>query len=247
MGVNILAEVSAGLICDIVIAVIALIIIGSNVQKGFVKQIIGLVATIGAVLVAYFFCKDLVNLVNEKFGWHDKLAEKLLGIFGKKEAFNAALTEENVRAAVASIGLPDFVADACAKLMSGVGGAAENVGQFLSDVAAKYILLAASFIVLFIVARLVLGLVKGIIIKIVSLPIISGVDKLLALVLGVIKAVIVIYVGLYVIQMIPLNVSFLETVKSALNESKIIEFLNGSDVVKGLFDKISELIKSIKI
>lgn len=247
MGVNILAEVSAGLICDIVIAVIALIIIGSNVQKGFVKQIIGLVATIGAVLLAYFFCKDLVNLVNEKFGWHDKLAEKLLGIFGKKEAFNVALTEENVRAAIASIGLPDFVADVCAKLMSGVGGAAENVGQFLSDVAAKYILLAASFIVLFIVARLVLGLVKGIIIKIVSLPIISGVDKLLALVLGVIKAVIVIYVGLYVIQMIPLNVSFLETVKSALNESKIIEFLNGSDVVKGLFDKISELIKSIKI
>lgn len=242
---NLLAEMSAGTICDIVIAVLALIIVCVNIKKGFVKQIIGVVATIGAVLIAYLFCKDLLNLVNAQFGWQDKLADKLASTFSAKEVFNSALTEDNVRSAISSIGLPDFVSDAAVKLLSGTEGVAENVGAFLSTVLAKYLLLSLSFIVLFIVSRLLLGLLKMLIVKLFTLPILKGIDRLLAIILGLLKTVVLIYVVVYIIQLLPASVSFAEPVKEALDSSWIISVLNGPEVVSYVISKISGAMGSV--
>lgn len=244
---NLLAEMSAGMICDIVIAVVALIIVCVNIKKGFVRQVIGVVATIGAVLIAYLFCKDLLNLVNAQFGWQDKFADKLASTLSAQEFFNASLTEENVRTAVSSIGLPDFVSDAAVKLLSGAEGVAENVGTFLSDVIAKYVLLSLSFIVLFIVARLLLGLLKLLIVKLFTLPVLKGVDRLLAIALGLIKSVVLIYVAVYIIQLLPASVSFAGSVKAAVDSSWVVSFLNGSEVVGYIISKIGGAMGSFAV
>lgn len=244
---NLLAEMGAGTICDIVIAVVTLIIVFVNIKKGFVRQIIGVVATIGAVLIAFLFCKDLLALVNAQFGWQDKFADKLASSLSAQEFFNASLTEENVRVAISSIGLPDFVSDAAVKLLSGAEGVAENVGTFLSTVIAKYVLLSLSFIVLFIVARLLLGLLKLLIVKLFTLPVLKGVDRLLAIVLGLIKSVVLIYVAVYIIQLLPASVSFAESVKAAVDASRVVSLLNGSEVVGFIISKIGGTMGSAAV
>lgn len=248
MFLNLLADLSLGAIADIVIAVLAFIMILVNMKKGFVKQIIGLVATIAALILAYLFCAKLTEFVNNQFGWHDKLAESLLGGFSKKgDAFNVEATAESIKAAVQSLGLPDFVSDAIVKIAAGATDASVTVGQLVADVMAKYILLAASFILLFIVIRLLLQLVKVIVVKLFNLPILKGIDRLLALVLGVVKTLIVVYILVYIIQIMPNVVPFVESLKKAVSESQVITFINATGVVEKCLKLFSELISSLKI
>lgn len=248
MFVNLLADLSMGTIADITIAVIAFIMIIVNMKKGFVKQIIGLVATIAALVLAYLFCSKITEFVNDKFDWHDKLAASLLsGFSGKGDVFNAEANAESVKAAVQSLGYPDFVTNALVKLVSGLGATSVTVGQFIADVIAKYILLAASFIVLFIVIRLLLQIVKVIVVKLFNLPILKGIDRLLALVLAVVKMLILIYVVVYVVQLMPNVAPFVDGLKKALNESQIITFINATGVVEKLMKMFSDLIASLKI
>lgn len=248
MFVNLLADLSLGVIADIVIGVLAFIIIIVNMKKGFVKQIIGLIATILALVLAYLLCSKLTEFLNDKFGWHDKLAASISGGFADKgDAFNAQATAESVKAAVQSLGFPDFVTDAIVKLASSLTDGAVSVGQFVADVIAKYILLAASFVVLFIVIRLLLQLVKLIIVKIFTLPILKGIDIILGLVLGLIKVLFTVYVIVYVIELMPNFASFVESLKKAVSESKIISFINASGVVEECLKLFSGLIATLKL
>lgn len=242
---NLLAGMSAGTICDIVIAVIALIIILVNIKKGFIKQVIGLVATIGSILIAYFFCRTLLTFVNAQFGWQDKLAGSIASSFSSKELFNAALSEENIRAAVQSVSLPEFIADAAVTLLASADGAFENVGVFISDILAEYLLLSLSFIVLFIVARIVLGLIKRLIVKLFTLPVLNKIDMLLALILGLLKSVIIIYVAVYIVQLLPPSISFAGTVRDAVNSSWILSFLKANDVVGSVVSFIGGKFSSL--
>jgi len=243
MTSGLLASISAGTMVDIAIAVVALIFIIVNVCKGFVKQVFGIIATIGSLIIAYYLCSWFADLVNSQFGWRDKLAASILNGFKDNSAFNASLSEENVRAAVDAAGLPQLIGDIAVKLIGTMGGAEMNVAQFLSAVIAKYVFLTGAYIILFIVFRLILGLVKFILLKIVSLPILNGINRLLGLVLGVIKALFYIYLVIYIINVLPSSVSFIAWLKNAIAESSIVKIINAESMME-LFGKlISGLIK----
>ncbi len=248
MFLNLLADISAGTIADIVILVLTLIVVGINMKKGFVKQIIGLVATLAALFLAYLLCSSVAELLNNQFGWHDKLAESILKGLTDKNSFDFSqiATDETVKSGVLALGLPGFMSDAVLKLFAETSGSAVTVGQMISDVLAKYILLGASFLVIFIVARLLLQLVKALIIKLVSLPILKGFDKLLALALGLIKVIILIYIVVYVVNLMPNVAAFVDAIKTAVADSQIIKFLNATGVVEWFLKIFSDLLSSIK-
>ena len=245
---NLLADVKAGTIADIVILVLTLIIVGINMKKGFVKQIIGLVATLAALLIAYLLCSSVAELLNNQFGWHDKLAESILKGLNDKTSFDFGVmaTDETVKAGVQALGLPGFMTDAVMKFLGEMPAATVTVGEMISDVLAKYILLGASFLVIFIIARLLLQLVKALILKLVSLPILKGFDKLLALALGLVKVIILIYVAVYVVNLMPNVVDFVDAIKTAVADSQIIKFLNATGVADWFLKIFSELMASIK-
>lgn len=248
MFLNLLVDINAGTVVDIVILVLTLIIVIVNVAKGFVKQVIGLVATIVALIVAYFLCSTLAEFVNNQFGWHDKLAASILKGLADKNSFDFSVlaTESTVKDGIAALGLPGFMSDAVIKLFSASPGTTATVGQLISDVLAKYILLGASFLVIFIVLRLLLQLVKVLIIKLVSLPILKGFDRLLALVLGLVKVIIIVYIAVYIINLMPNVANFVDVTKKAVADSQIITFLNATGVVDWFLKIFSNLISSLK-
>lgn len=248
MFLNLLLDINAGTIADIVILVLAIIIVGVNMKKGFVKQVIGLVATIAALVVAYLLCSIVTEFVNNQFGWHDKLAESILKGLADKNSFDfsALATEETVKNGVQALGLPGFISDAIIKLTGDEATSALTVGQLISDVMSKYILLGAAFLLIFIVARIILHFVEKLILKLFSLPMLKGFDKLLALALGLVKVIVIVYVVVYLVNLMPNVVNFVDAIKTAVAESQIIKFLNATGVVDWFLKVFSDLMASIK-
>lgn len=242
---SISAAVKSGLITDIVIAVVMLIIIAVNLKKGFVRQVIGIIASIGALIVAIAFCKSLAGFVNDKFGWTDSFAAKIFSSFGDKEIFKLGLNEESIRQAVQTIGLPEFVANLAVKLAEGATDPDATVGAYLSLLFAKYIVTAGSFVALYIVARIVFGIIKHFIVKAVSLPIISQIDKILALVLGILKSLIILYVVIYIVDLLPSSGEFLTALKTAFSESVLVKFFSGLGITEFVLDKFASAFGSI--
>lgn len=242
---NLLAEMSAGTITDIIIAVIFLIIAIISCAKGFVKQTFGFITTVCAILIAYFLCDDLVNLVNKNFDWNTKLAAKLADSFSGNAAFSLELTTENLSEAIHQMGLPSFIADFALKILPEAVGEYENVGLFLSAILANYILIAAAFAFLFILSKIILGLLKKLVLKVVQLPLIRSVDKLLGLAFGVIKAALWIIAIVYVIKILPSSIPYISYVKDGIEGSQIIQFIDKSNLSGWIFGIIDNLISSI--
>lgn len=244
---SISAAVKSGLITDIVIAVIMLVIIVINLKKGFVRQVIGIFASVGALIVAIAFCKTLAGFINDKFGWTDSLAAKILSSFGDNGIFKLGLNEDSIRQAVQAIGLPEFVSNLAVSLLGSAENPEATVGAYLSLLFAKYIITAGSFVALYIVARIVFGIIKHFIVKAVSLPIISQIDKILALALGILKSLIILYVVIYIVDLLPSSGEFLTVLKTAFSESVLVNFFSGLGITEFVLQKFADAIRSIGI
>lgn len=242
---NLLAEMSAATITDIVVAVIFLLFAIISCSKGFVKQTFGLITTVLAILIAYFFCDNLVNLVNKNFDWNAKLAAKLADSFSDNAFFSLELTAENISEAIHQMGLPSFIADFALKILPKNIGEYENVGLFLSSILANYILIAAAFAFLFIISKIILSLLKKLVIKVVQLPLIRSVDKLLGLAFGVIKCTLWIIAIVYIINIIPSSVPYINYVKDGIDGSQIVQFIYKSNFSDWIFGIVNKLVSSI--
>jgi len=69
-----LLSVKAGLIADIVVAILILVNLIVCTHKGFIRCVISSVSTVLAFAVAVFTAAPLATLFEEKFGWETKIA-----------------------------------------------------------------------------------------------------------------------------------------------------------------------------
>ena len=222
-----------GMIADIACLLIIAIFAISNLTKGFFKQVLKVACGIIALFLAYFFCDKLLSFVDEKLDLTAKLATKILGVFGENEALAQQVSAENVATAITAMGLPQFVADFAVSAISDViMGMYANIGEYLSNVLSHYILLALSYIAIYLVAKIVLLIVRKIIENIVKLPVIRSIDKLLGLLFGLVKAVILLYVVIFLIDVLPFN--GLIPVRTALSNSMIGAFLQEHNLFANL-------------
>ncbi len=200
---------NVGLIVDLVCLALILAFVITGLIRGFFKRVFKIAVTIGALLIAYFFCDNLVNLLEDQFQLLTKLTDKIVGLDLFKipaDVIKGSLSE-SIKAAVESMGLPQFIAEAAqssaASLETSIGNSIEGITLHISTVLSRYILIGASFVALHIVSKLILSVVAIILTKIIELPIINGVDKLLGAIMGLIKGFLVLTVVIYLISVIP--------------------------------------------
>lgn len=234
---------SPGAITDIVLVALLLIFVIIGFCRGFVKQIFGLLSSIIAFLVAYFLCAPLANMLNSTFGWTDSLANSISGIFTGNEIFTMKLSAQNIQTAITQAGLPQFVADIAVNSLGSVI-ADLSIAEYLSALMAKYIMIAGCYAVLWIVARLLLTVVKHILLKIVSLPVLNSINRILGLFVGLLEGVILVYVVIFIIGIIP-NTSFLGVVQTGIAQSAFANFISGSGMGQWIVNLISKLIGKI--
>ena len=200
---------NAGLIVDLVCLGLILVFVVFGLIRGFFKRVFKIAVTIGALLIAYFFCDNLLNLLESQFGLLTKLTDKIIGLDLFKipsEVIQGNLSE-SIIAAVESMGLPEFIAEAAlnsaASLESSIGNSIEGVTLHISTILSRYILIGASFVALLIVSKLILSIIAAILTKIIELPVISSIDKLLGAIMGLIKGFLVVTVLVYLVSVIP--------------------------------------------
>lgn len=217
------------IIIDIVLILILAIFVIVNMVRGFFKQIFKLAVGIGAILIAYFFCDNLANLLNEKWGVLTKLSSTIMGWFGNGAEYLETATSESIRTAVSANGLPEFIAEMASESLAGAaGGAVLSVGALISEAFAKTILIVLCFIALHIVSKLLLSIVAFILNKVVELPVVSSINRILGLVLGLIKGILVVSVLICVINVIPSG--FFMTLNDAISQSLIGGFMQSHNI-----------------
>lgn len=234
------ASFNGGVILDIAILFILFLFALINCIKGFTKQIFKIVASVGSLVIAYFFCGALLEFLNDHFDLTAKLANSLYGALADKVALVIEPTLDNISEAIISAGLPEFVANyAEVALAEATAGSYESIAAFLSELIANHILTAASFVALWIVSKLVLMLIGWLLSKVIGVvPIVRSVDRILGLLLGVIKALILVYVLLYVIEILPDSITVVQTLQNCINESVVGVFLSENNVFQMIISSV---------
>ena len=218
--------------------VILAVFVITSLIKGFFKQIFKIAVTIGAFLIAYFFCDNLSNFLENKFQLLTKLSDKIVTLFDVPAEALKGNIEETIVSAVESMNLPQFIAEAAVKSLGSLSNTIDNsiigVQTHIAGTLANYILIGASFIGLLIVSRLLLSIVSMILSKLVELPIIKSIDKILGGVMGLFGGFVVLTVLIYLISVI--HGDLFNTVRES--NSFMYEFLHKYNFIEAIISAI---------
>jgi uncharacterized membrane protein required for colicin V production len=182
----------------IVGSVIALVFFGW--KSGFLLKVIKLASSLFGLIASILLARPFSTVLDKWFGE---------GILLKIETFlldriangDAQATEENIRAALADMALPNFIVD---WIIDSVN-TQDTIQSFVNAVAPllkSLILLLIAFVVLFFGSMLVFLLLKILAKMITSLPVIKQIDKVLGAIFGLFKAAILIYVVLFLLGLL---------------------------------------------
>lgn len=221
--------IDAGIV--IVIAICAV----SSAKKGFVECFFGFISTILAVVAAFMFMKGVLSWTEGLFGLQGVIEEAVIGWLDKVAGFNVDVSAAGIEAALADKNLPAFLIDA---VVASVGNEELAIGTTLAVVVGRTIAeftatLAAWFLV-FLLTKLLLKLVRGLLNSIVeALPIIGSLNHLLGLVVGAIKGLLIVCAVIAVIALIPA-----EGLNTFLSECTIASWLYNSNPIHVIFSWI---------
>lgn len=222
--------VSLGVYADIACVAVLLVFLIIGLCKGFVTQLFSLLGSIAAFILASLLCGLVVKGLNDAFGLVDGLAATLATKMGSSEWLTFSISEENIRKACSDMMLPDFIANFAVNQTVGMVGSYENLGEFISHSLANLIISGVTYVALFWIIKLVIFLLKKVFEKLVTLPGLHAVNKVLGCVLGLIKGLILVYVLLFFILIIPSGEGFMLNVKQAVAESSVTLFLSEHNV-----------------
>lgn len=226
-----LSGFNPGAITDILIAFVFCAFGLVCCLRGFTKQILGIVVSIGSILLAYFFCDNLLAMLDENYQITQKLAEKMLSALGDKFALSLEPTLENLNEAIASMSLPEFVAEFARTALENVANNTyTTIGEFLTEIVAHHILIAGCFAAIWLVSKILLSIVKIILSRVVRLPLLRQIDRFLGLILGLVKALALVYFALYLIDVLPNSIEFIAMARHSVSQSVIGAILRENNV-----------------
>lgn len=194
---------TAGIIIDIVIAVILILNITLGARRGFVKTVYSFLRTIIAFAAAYIFTKPLAAILRGTQIYKDlttRLETSLQEYFAEKaeivlpEAFSEGAPE--ILSFFEKFGrTPQEITEEYSRLAAEQSAdAVERTVQYIITPACELLLNVLCFIAIFLVSLLVLFLLMNILNLLANVPIIKGLNKLLGAVSGAIVAVIFIFI-----------------------------------------------------
>lgn len=199
---------------DLIIALLLAAFGVYGLIRGFMKQVIGMLSTVCALAVAYFFASRLADLLLSK----TQVANITVAIK------NFLGEEWNVEIPIAKIGeflsnknLPSFVVSIIEKAANSITAESINIADIAAEVISRYAVIGLSFVGLFLVGKLVFFLLERFLAFIIKRTPIKVVDRILGLAVGVLKVSIGIWIAVFLIMVLPIE-SF-KNLKNAICES----------------------------
>lgn len=184
-------------IIDLIILGIIILCIALGYRKGLTGSLLKIISFVLALVIAFVFFKPVSSLVINNTNWDENLEQSIRSFIIDNEE---KPTKENEKE---SQNMPEVMINYINKTVEDAGNDAKEA---IADATAKdvsiTIINAASWLALFIIARIILFFIKGLANLITKLPIIKQFDKLGGIIYGIIEALIVVYGILAVISFI---------------------------------------------
>ena len=220
---------------DVVVIVLLVMFAASSAKKGFVECFFGLISTIGAVIAAFTFMESVVSWTEGLFGLQGAIENLAIGELNKIAGFGVDVSAAGIQASLADKNLPAFLIEA---VVSSVGNQEVPMGTTLSMIVggtiAQFMATLVAWFVIFLLVKLALKLVQGVLSSVVSaLPIVGTLNHLLGFVVGAFKGLLIICGVIAVISLIPI-----EGLNIFLNECTIVRWLYNSNPIHVIFSWI---------
>ena len=207
------------LIVSIAIIVIIAVFMIIGFVRGFMKQVLGFVGGLAALIAAILLCRPVANIIFGNTTWMEALAAKIADVFNLPDT---EVEAQNLTAALSEMNYPEFMQASMVKMGESMNEATVNLSIVISQTIARFLIIAICCIVLFILFLILIKLVKGLATLLSKLPVIGLLDKILGVVLGLVFGLITVNVLLFLCSIIPFD--FLEPVRVAINASGVAAF-----------------------
>lgn len=180
------------IIVDLVILAIIIICVIMGYIKGLTGVLIKIISFILSIIIAFILFIPVSNLVINKTQIDETIAQSVRGvILGNSDSQKV---EENMPSTITEYiqGQAENIADS----------AKESVAEATAVGVSETIVKAAVWIILFIVARILLILLKFVTSLIAKLPVIKQCDKIGGVVYGLLEGLVIVYILLAIISLV---------------------------------------------
>ncbi len=194
--------------CWIVDILSVVVIIGYAImaaRRGFIDCIFSLVTTLLAFLGAILLMKSVVDWTDGLFGLQGVLEEGCGKALGKIKALNIDVSNAGLETSLKEQNLPQFLIDFVIRT---VGDSAIPAGTTLAMVIGvpmgRLITSVIAFFVIFIVAKILLSLLKRVLSSVINkIPLVGGVNRILGFCVGILQGGLIICGIVAVLSLIP--------------------------------------------
>lgn len=230
-------------IVDIFLLIIFAVIVILGAVNGFIKTVLGIVATLAAFFLAYKLSALFAPQIYENF-----LSERVLNaiktrLFDAQDATSAA---QQASAVLASI--PEFVINIAASIginttgitekIRGLDNTSSTIAKELTDNIAAPIVIAVVHAILFAVLISVLYILFMVVVKVIDkifkLPFLKTANRLLGAAVGAVKGLACIFL-ICIIAEIVVGAGKDTVFTSAVESSRIVSFVNNNNFILNNF------------
>lgn len=226
-------------IVDIIIIVLLLIGAIVGVVKGFVNSIFGFIATLVAMVGAYFLAKPFINFLQSFWDVQGMVNGWCISLLGKISGFDLSCetSEAFLQAVESSRSGMGLVAPIFGSWFDSLVAAAPelsyptSVAAELAPKLASPLLMVMAWLILFILLRIVLVIIEKLLDKVLHVASLKTIDRILGIFIGVAKVGIFIIVLLTIATLVfpnPENV-----VMKYILDSKIAVWINSWNPLPG--------------
>ena len=205
MFLNNLCVSGPSMIADLIVLAVIVIFCIVCGKKGFVNCLLGFISTIASVAIAMLLSKVVIGLTGGLFGLQDAMANGFESAFLKIKGFDTDISSVGIEAALKEHKIPEFL---CKMIVDTFGNETVPQGTTIALLAAESVsghaISLITWVLLFIVARLIFSLLKQLIGFIISKIKILGVaNTVLGVAIGLIESLLIVYVVLAILSVIP--------------------------------------------
>ena len=233
---------STGAIIDLVALGLVILFAVIGGVKGFIKTLISVFGTAISLLLAVLLASKVAGFLEVRFGlvgiMSDKFAGILTSIFGN-EIMNTTLqqAEENL---LSSAGLSAWLIKIVLSVKAeGSVDPDITLNKVISPTLGYYATVILSALALFIIFKLILLIVGGIVTKIRGKnKVLNVTDRTLGFVLGILQGLIIVQIAIWILNILPFG--FAQTIIAELPNAPIANFINEINlfgiILKSTFD-----------
>ena len=174
-------------------------------EKRVYRLLFGLISTVVAVSLAFMLAQPVLEWTGGLFGLDPLIKSGCVSALGNIEGFNTSIAAADLASALAAKGLPEFLVNA---IVQSVGAQELPTGTTLAMVAGEALGAFASMLVsgliVFVLAKLLLRIVRGVLTRIVrAIPLIGSLNSLLGFVVGALQGLLIVSGILAVLALMP--------------------------------------------